>query len=112
MPRITDEYMREMLSKTKSYSIVILKATPKRKEAGADSIVWEHGRRNFLLRADGVLSIVCPITGNSEVSGLYIFNADTERTKQIMAEDPAVKAGIFDYEIHSCRSFPGDALPK
>ena len=41
--------MREMLSKTKSYSIVILKATPKRKEAGADSIVWEHGRRNFLL---------------------------------------------------------------
>jgi hypothetical protein len=25
--------------------------------------------------------------------------------------DPGVQAGIFTYEIHPIRSFPGDALP-
>ena len=109
---ITDEYMHQMLAKTKNYTIVILKPTDKRKEPGADSIIWEHGRRNFALRADSLLSIICPITDNSEVSGLEIFNADVERTMNIMAGDPAVKAGIFQYEIHPCRSFPGDALPN
>jgi hypothetical protein len=28
-----------------------------------------------------------------------------------MDEDPAVKAGVFVYEVHPCRSFPGDSLP-
>jgi len=28
-----------------------------------------------------------------------------------MDEDPAVKEGIFTYELHPCRSFPGDCLP-
>jgi len=25
--------------------------------------------------------------------------------------DPGLQAGIFTYEIHPCRSFPGDSLP-
>ncbi len=29
----------------------------------------------------------------------------------IMDEDSGVKAGIFVYEIHASRSFPGDSLP-
>jgi hypothetical protein len=28
-----------------------------------------------------------------------------------MEDDPGVKAGVFEYEIHPVRSFPGDALP-
>lgn len=28
-----------------------------------------------------------------------------------MDDDPAVLAGIFTYEIHPVRSFPGDSLP-
>ena len=28
-----------------------------------------------------------------------------------MDQDPAVKEGIFVYEAHPCRSFPGDCLP-
>ncbi len=111
MPAITDEFMRERIDKTKNYTVVILKATPKRKDPGADAIVWEHGRRNFVLRAEGLLSIVCPITDDSGVSAIGIFNADVQKTKQIMDEDPAVQAGIFAYEVHPCRSFPGDALP-
>jgi hypothetical protein len=32
--------------------------------------------------------------------------------KKIMDEDPGVQAGVFVYEIHATRSFPGDSLPK
>ena len=28
-----------------------------------------------------------------------------------MDQDPAVREGIFVYEAHPCRSFPGDCLP-
>ena len=28
-----------------------------------------------------------------------------------MDGDPGVQAGVFVYELHPCRSFPGDALP-
>ncbi|MFL5625653.1 MAG: hypothetical protein ACJ788_08665 [Ktedonobacteraceae bacterium] len=112
MTIITDEFMRQMRSTTKQYCIVILKAGPKRNEDGVEKIIWEHGRRNFALRADGVLSIVCPISDGSNVMGVGIFNAPVEEVKKIMDEDPGVKAGVFVYEIHPCRSFPGDCLPK
>lgn len=110
MPRITDDYMREMLTKTREYTVVLLWPTEKRAEPGADPLVWEHARRNFELRADGLLSIVCPINGSS-LSGVGIFDATLERTREIMDGDPAVQAGLFSYETHRCRSFPGDALP-
>lgn len=111
MPEITDDFMRAMMLKTKAYTVVILKTTPKLQEPGADQIVWEHGRRNFGLRQEGKLVVVCPIRDDSNVSGIGIFNADVESTRKIMAEDPGVRAGIFRYEIHASRSFPGDYLP-
>ncbi len=111
MTAITDDFMREMLTKTKSYCVVILKAGPRRYEPGIEKILWEHGRRNFALRAEGLLPVVCPVADGSEVSGIGIFNADAARTKEIMDEDPGVKEGIFTYEIHPCRGFPGDCLP-
>jgi len=112
MTIITDEFMRQLLSKTKNYSIVILKATQKSNDPGIEKIIWEHGRRNFMLREEGLLSIVCPISNGNNVAGIAIFNATIEEAKKIMNEDPGVKAGVFIYEIYSCRSFPGDSLPK
>lgn len=109
---ITDEMMREMLPKAKSYSVVILRGTEKLKEPGADKVIWEHGRRNFQLRADGLLSIVCPIRDGSGVTGVGIFNATPEETKNIYDDDPGVKAGYFTFEVHPCSSFPGDSLPE
>ena len=95
-----------------SYCIVILKAGPKRKEDGVEKIIWEHGRRNFALRADGVLSSVCPVSDGSNVLGVGILNAAVEEVKKIMDEDPGVKAGVFVYELHGSRSFPGGSLPE
>ena len=103
--------MTQMLSRARDYSIVILKAGPNRSCPGAEKIIWEHGRRNFLLRARGLLPIVCPITDGSDLAGIGIFNADVDEAKSIMDQDPAVKEGILVYEAHPCRSFPGGCLP-
>ncbi len=112
MQAITDDFMRGMIGTAKTYSIVILKAGPTKFEPGVEKIIWEHGRRNFALRAEGLLSIVCPVIDETDVRGVGIFNANVEETGKIMDEDPGVKAGIFVYELHSCRSFPGDCLPQ
>ena len=112
MPIITDEYMKQMMTTTKTYSIVILKKGPNSEHANRQQIVWEHGRKNFELRAEGLLSIVCPVMDNSDVQGVGIFNTDEEGVKKIMDEDPGVKEGVLIYEVHPCRSFPGDSLPQ
>ncbi|MCZ8515406.1 hypothetical protein O9H85_23950 [Paenibacillus filicis] len=112
MTQITDEFMMQMMATTKGYSVVILKSGPNRNMDGVERIIWEHGRRNFVLREEGVLSIVCPVIDGSEIAGIGIFNADLDEVRRIMDEDPGVKAGVFVYDIHASRSFPGDSLPK
>src|SRR5579864_565461 len=112
LPTITDDFMRSMLAKSKQYCLLILKRGPKANDPAAKQIIWEHGRRNFELRAAGSLCIVCPVNDGSDVAGLGIFTTDAEETKRIMDGDPGVQAGIFEYELHVCRSFPGDALPS
>ena len=111
MTDITDEYMHEMLGKAKRYTAVFLKAAANYDAPGADATIFEHGRRNFALRADGVLSIVCPILDDSAWSGIGIFDAPVDEVVRIMDGDPGVQAGVFTYEVHPVLSFPGDALP-
>ncbi len=107
---ITDARMLEMMKLAREYTVVILKAGPAAGSPGSEKIVWEHGRRNFALRAEGVLSIVCPVRDGSNVRGVGIFDGTVDEIRKVMDEDPGVKAGIFVYEIHPCRSFPGDRL--
>ena len=108
---ITDGQMRERLRATKPYTLVILHKTARRAEPGSDAIIWEHGRRNFQLRDQGTLAVVCPVLDESDVAGIGIFTASPEDTKQIMEGDPAVQAGILTYEVHPTRGFPGSMLP-
>jgi hypothetical protein len=112
MKEISNEFMMQMLPQAKLFSIVLLKTGPNYGSPESQPIIWEHARRNFALRDEGLLSIVCPISDETELKGVGIFNADVEQTKEIMEGDPGVKAGIFIYEVHSARSFPGDHLPK
>ena len=84
MATINDEVMRQMLTTSRNYSIVILKAGPNKSVDGVEKIIWEHGRRNLELRADGLLSIVCPVPDESDLSGVGIFNASIEEVKKIM----------------------------
>ena len=111
MATITDEEMKELHTKTRPYSIVILRAAPELHQPKAEQIIWDHGRWNLELRADGKLAIVCPVTDGGDVCGLCIFGTDPDETKRIMDGDPGVQAGVFLFEVHPCRSFPGDSLP-
>ena len=107
---ISDEYMQQMLRSAKNYCLMILRAGPKINQPGVEKIIWEHGRRNFRLRAEGLLSIVCPVVNGGDIKGMGIFNASVEDTRRIMDEDPGVQLGIFTYEAHLCRGFRGDQL--
>jgi hypothetical protein len=111
MATISDEFMKQMRTTTKNYTLLILKEGPNFSMPDAGKIIWEHGRKNFSLRADGLLPIVCPVMDDSVIKGAGIFNADIDSVKSIMDEDPGVREGIFIYELHPCRSFPGDQLP-
>ena len=111
MGEITDEFMSEMLTKTRAYTVVLLRAGPNHGAPDAGAIVWEHGRRNFSLRADGLLAIVCPVFDDSDWRGVGIFPGTVEEVTQIMEGDPGVQAGVFTFEVHPVVSFPGDCLP-
>jgi hypothetical protein len=111
MPEITDEYMHEMLRESKTYTAMLLRATEKASQPDSRQIIWEHGRRNFALMAEGKLPIVCPATDDSNWAGIGIFNATLEEVDRIMQDDPGVKAGLFIYELHTVRGFPTSSLP-
>lgn len=111
MKEFTDDEMAPLLATAKSYSVVILRPGPKFDSDDAQAIIWEHGRRNFGLRDDGVLAVVLPTTDESDVCGVGVFAATVEDTIAIMAGDPGVAADVFSYEVHPCLGFPGDALP-
>ncbi len=108
--QITDDYMHDRIGKAKPYTLIVLKPTPEYFKPDSRPIVWEHGRRNMALQAARIMPIVCPV-GDEQISGISIFNTDPEEAQTIMADDPGVRAGIFTFEIHPCRGFPGDALP-
>jgi uncharacterized protein YndB with AHSA1/START domain len=111
LPTISDDTMRERLTTTRAYTAVLLRATDRFVRPDVDATVWEHGRRNFALREHGVMPIVMPATDDSDWAGIAIFAAPPDQVRTIMDHDPGVVAGIFTYEAHPVRGFPGSALP-
>ena len=117
LPEMTDAVLEEALTTIVPYTIVVLKPGPKYDPPGPTrnpwvaKIVWQHGKRNFALRAAGLMPIILPVGDGGEIKGISIFDASREEAEWIMSEDPAVKEGIFIYELHPTRTFPGSALP-
>ena len=112
MADISDDFMRDMLGRSKGYSLVLLRDGPNRHADGVQPTLWEHGRRNFALRADGLLSVVCRVADDSGWAGIGIFDAPAEEVARLMDDDPAVRDGVLIYEIHPVSGFPGDGLPE
>jgi diaminopimelate decarboxylase len=111
MKTFTDDEMKALLPTAKPYSVLILRVGPNYDAAEPQTVVWEHGRRNFGLRDDGVLAVVLRVTDDSDVCGVGVFTGSVEETTAIMADDPGVLAGVFTFEVHPCVGFPGDTLP-
>lgn len=112
LPSITDEFMRQRLSESQSYTLWLLKRTAKLKRPEVDPIIWEHGRRNMALQQAGVMPIVCPVHDESEWAGIGILTVSPERAAEIFTQDPGVKAGIFTFEVHPVGGLPGSTLPS
>ena len=111
VPDVTDDYMQQMLGKSRTYTAMLLRMTEKASAPDGQQIVWEHGRRNFQLGAEGKLPIVCPATDDTDFAGIGIFDATPEEVERLLQDDPGVKAGVFTYELHPVRGFPGSTLP-
>jgi len=110
LPNISDEHMQARLAQAKTYTLMILRKTDKYERPAADPIVREHGRRNMALQESGLLNIVCPVADGGDLAGIGVFAADIDQVRDIYDADPGVQAGIFSYEVHSCRGFPGSSL--
>ena len=110
LPQISDDDMRQGFTTIREYTVAILKHGPGYDPPNSNPIIWEHGRRNFALRAAGLLRIVCPIRDDTDVAGIDVFDADPAKVDSIMQGDPAIVAGVLTYEVHASRSFPGDCL--
>ncbi|MGK2378332.1 hypothetical protein [Gordonia tangerina] len=111
MPTVTDAEMQTSLQYAQPYSVVILRTGPNYDSPEASAIIWEHGRRNFALRAAGALAVVLPVIDDTDVCGVGVFDRDVETTTTLMDDDPGVAAGVFTFTVHPARGFPGDALP-
>ncbi len=113
MAENTDKKMSEHLSKARDYTILILKKGPKYQVDAQNGkpIIWQHGKRNMSLQQDGALAVVCPILDDGEYAGIGVFARTVEEVRQIMDDDPAVKAEVLTYSVHPAKGFPGDTLP-
>ena len=59
----------------------------------------EHGKYMLSLYISGSMKLAGPLTDNA--GGAVLLDvADESKAKAIVAQDPAVKSGIFVYELH------------
>lgn len=88
----------------KSYVLCILKTGPNDAEIKGDArkeIFAGHFANIGRLAGEGKLVVAGPFGRNERAyRGLYIFNVATiEEAEQLVVLDPAVKAGVFVYEL-------------
>ena len=116
LPQLNDEEFAEFRKRARPYTVVILKSGPRFEppdpgfQSEVGQIIYKHGRRNVQLHLAGLMPVVCPISDGSGISGTCVFDATPEEVEMIMSRDPGVLAGVFTYEIHQARSFPGSTL--
>lgn len=110
LPWVDDDAMLGRLNQSKAYTMVILLATDRLVQPQVDPIIWAHGRRNMGLMDAGIAPVIVPVTSPEGPAGFALFATDPDKTRRIMDADPGVVAGVFTYEIHPCRGFPGSAL--
>ena len=118
MSNATMEFVPEeiipKLAKLKPYVLLILKKGENYGMSDTPRIIQsEHLPYVFKQREDGMMSLTMPIMDNStEFTAIAIYNTtDKEKVRELVVKDPAVMAGIFDYEIVSSVGLCGDTLP-
>jgi uncharacterized protein YciI len=71
----------------------------------------EHGKYMLSLYIKGSMKLAGPLTDNAG-GAVLLEVSDEAEAKAIVANDPAVKSGIFVYEMHPWKLQPWDELAK
>lgn len=101
--------------KLKTYYLVFLKSGPKRDQTKDVAMEIQKGHLANIKRLSnqGKIVIAGPLLDDSEVRGIFIFNAESkEEVEELCATDPAIKAGRLIAEVHPWMSEPGNCLPE
>ena len=98
----------------KSYSMVILKTGTQKasNDIERDSLFSGHLKNITQLSEEGKLIVAGPL-GENELGyrGIFILTiTDTNEAKSVLSTDPAIKAGLLDYDIFPW--YGSAALPK
>jgi uncharacterized protein YciI len=86
----------------RSYVFCILKTGKKKIDDPEKSrkIFAGHFANMARMAKDGKLVVAGPFVDGAPKRGLYIFNVTTiKEAEELVKTDPAVKAGVFDYEL-------------
>jgi uncharacterized protein YciI len=114
MEQSPQEFLQEIISKVKPYTLVFLVKGPNRNhdENTLDDVQFNHLKYLNYLREKGILPVHGPLGDDGNVVGIGIYNsADPEEVRKWCEEDPGFKAGRFTYEYHPFITFPGSTLP-
>lgn len=89
-------------SKMSTFQLVLLKKGTAAFDAAAKPALTEHGAWVRKLAAEKTIAAAGGFRNSTDILGIIILRVPTvERGKEIAAEDPAVKAGLFMPEILS-----------
>lgn len=117
MVEISDDYMRARLQKMRPYTMVLLRKGPAYEDHATRTpeqaqIVWNHGRRNMALNAEGKMALVGPVAGAGDLVGISVFTVSEAEVRALMEADGGVQAGVFLHDVVTWFGCPGDGLPN
>lgn len=113
---ITAEEVRQTLTHARVYTFGLLldgRIIPQT-EAEKDemkALQMEHLKYLFTLKKLGKLPLFGPLTDGGSIHGILIFATESqEEAKRLMDEDPYIKRGYLNVELHPYYGLPGDRI--
>ncbi|OQP62305.1 hypothetical protein A3860_28480 [Niastella vici] len=107
----------EVLTKLATIKPYILVVLTKGENYGlSDSpriIQSEHLPYIFEQRRNNQMVLTMPVMdNNTNLAAVAVYNTtDKDEVQRLLDKDPAIMAGVFDYEIVTGMGLPGDKLP-
>lgn len=110
---VTPEFIQQEVARGRAYTLVLLKAGPNRSRTPEETAALQlaHLKYLFELRVAGSLVLNGPLTSDTPLRGIAIFNTDVAEARRLAEADPAVQAGSLVIEAHPWFGLPGDTLP-
>lgn len=107
------EQLLANLSKIKPYVLLILSKGENYGMSDTPRIIQsEHFPYVFKQREEGIMSLTMPVMDDTNIAAVAVYNTtNKEEVQKLVEGDPAIKAGIFKYEIVMGMGLPGDTLP-